>query len=165
MLNKKGDVTDGIIILIIIFFLVISFIVVGFITGKFKHIVQDTVLNQSQVAESVVGGLDNISHNLIDKGFIMIFGFLVLGTMVSSFLVRVHPGFVFLYIIFAGFTVFIAIFLTNAYEKFASVDLLAEVVAEQPMSAWVMQHAVKVMIGVMAISMIILFAKPGGDSI
>jgi len=159
MLSKRGDVSDGIVILITLFFIAVAFIAVAFINDKFKDVVADTALNESTAASSIVSGLDRITTSGIQNGFVLIFGFLVIGTLVSSFLVRVHPAFIFLYIIFAGFAVILAVVIANAYNTMINATALQSIAAQQGMMNWIMQHIVKIIIGVIGLSMIVLFAK------
>ena len=159
MRNKKGDVSDGIVILIILFFLAVSFLVVAFVNGKFYDVVMTTPLNQSSVAPQIGDSINLISTTTIQRGFVMIFAILVIGTLVSSFLVRVHPAWIFLYIFFLAFDVFLAILLANTYNALIETDALAAMAAQQTMTNWIMKNIVKIIIGVIGLSLIVLFAK------
>lgn len=159
ILNKKGDVTSGITFIVIIFFLAISFIVVAFINDKMKDVVEDTVLNQTSVASGIVDSMNFITTTGIQRGFALIFVFMIIGMMVSSFLVRVHPIWIFLYIIFACFAVVITVPIANVYQLFIENETLSSIASQQTLITWVMQHSVLILIATLALSMIILFAK------
>lgn len=168
--NKKGDVSDGIIILVTIFFLAIAFITVAFVNDKFSWIIKNTPLNESSVSSQIADSVDTITTKTIQQGYVMIFAFLCIGTLLSSFLVRVHPGFFFMYLLFAGFMVILGVTLANTYNAFIHVDALVDVAAKQPMITWIMTHVIKIMIGVVALSVVVLLAKPpeggfGGGSV
>ena len=79
--------------------------------------------------------------------------------MISSFLARTHPIFLFLYIIFLGITVFLATYLGNFYETFSSADIFVDTLASQTLINFVMNNIVKITLGVGALSMVILFSK------
>lgn len=157
--NKKADVSDGIILLVTIFFLAVAFIVVAFVNNKLHDVVTTTALNQTEVATTVGEAMNRVTTNGINQGFALIFGFLIIGTMLSAFLVRVHPAFLFLYIIFAGITVFVAVFLANAYSALINNATISGTAVQQTMINWVMAHIIHIMIGTIALSVIILFAK------
>jgi hypothetical protein len=157
--NKKGDVSDGIIIVVTLFFLAIAFIAVAFINDKFSWVIRNTVLNETSVADQIADSVDLITTKTIQQGYAMIFAFLCIGTLLSSFLVRVHPAFFFMYILFGGFMVILGVVLANAYSAFINNDTLATIASQQTMITWIMTHVVKIMIGVIALSVVVLMAK------
>lgn len=158
--GKKADASDGIIILVMIFFLAVSFIVAAFVNSKISTIISTTALNQSDSAAKIVQSVDKVTTNGIQQGFVMMFVFMVIGTILSSFLVRVHPAFFFLYLIFAAVTVILGAILGNVYSNFINNATMAEVAAQQPQINWIMSHIVVIMISTIAISVLVLFAKP-----
>ena len=168
MRGKKGDVNDYFVFLIILFFLAISFVVVAFTNDQLTRVIKDSALNDTSVANpTIVNQMDMISTKTIQRGFVAIFGFLVIGVMVSAFLIRIHPAFIFLYIIFLSISLFIAAPLANAYQKVIESSTLSTIASQQNMMNWIMQHIVVIMVGVGALSMIVTFAKVfgkgGGD--
>jgi len=159
-MNRKGDISEGITLMVIVFFIAISFIVVALANTKISNAISDTVLNDSQAAEQILTSLDYITSTGINRGFVFIFAFLIIGMMLSSFLVRVHPAWLFLYILFLGFAIVITVPLANAYQAIIEADAFAEVAAQQTMITYVMQHSIKILIAASIFSWIILFAKP-----
>lgn len=164
MERKKGDITDVIMIIITIFFLAVSFVTVGLVINYFTTIIQTTGLNDTTVAPNVIEGLNNISTNSINNGFIMIFAFLIIGLLVSSFLVRYHPIFIFLFIIFAGLAVFLAAILSNTYETFYAALSTNASLTSQPVITWIMSHLVAITIGISGLGMVVLFSRIGGGT-
>ena len=59
-------------------------------------------------------------------------------------------------------TIFVSIFLANSYATLVENPLFVEIASNYEMMTWVMQHIVKILIGVGALSMIIIFGKIGG---
>lgn len=157
--NKRGDATDPMIVLIIIAFLAISFIVTIFVNSKIRSIITDTKLMNSTAAPSIVSGLDNVNNNLVQRGFITIIAILVIFTMLSAFMVRQHPAFIFLNIIMLAVTIFVAVFVANVYGALENNSTLAPILAQQVMITYVMKHIVMILLGIGAIDMIILFSK------
>ena len=163
--KRKGDASAIVTFLIVVFFLAVSFIVVGFANEKIKEVVDTTVLNSTSVADDVSTQLGNITEKTINNGFAAIVAFLIIGMMISSMMVKVHPVFLFLYIIVTAIAIFVAMPLANAYEEVIANPTFADVAAHQTMITWIMQHLVLVILGTAALSMIILFSKLGRNSV
>lgn len=167
--DKKGDASETLMVLLIIVFLAISFIVVLFVNTKIQTIISDTEgLNSTTAAPSIISGLNEINLVTVQRGFIIFFAFLVIGVIISSFLIKIHPVFIFLYIITLAMTLFVAVFLSNIYDTMISNEQLATIATNQTMINWVMEHIVMIMLGVGALSMIVIFSKvftaPSGDN-
>jgi hypothetical protein len=159
VLGKKGDASDTLVLLIILFFLAVSFIVVIFVNTKLQEVVQTTELNSSVAAPSILRAFDRMNTTTVQRGFVMILALAIIFMMVSAFMVRVHPIFLFIYIFTLGITIFVAVFLANMYEALVNTPALAEIAAQQTMITWVMQHIVRVTLVAGVISMIVIFSK------
>ena len=157
--NKRGDVTDIITFLIIVFFLATSFLVVGFTNDKLKDVITDTDINDSIYSQSYTDAMDNITTNTLQNGFVAIFAFLIIGMMVSSFMVKIHPIFLFMYVIFLAIASFVAVPLANAYQMLMNAETIATVAGQQTTINWIMEHLVLITVGAGVISMIVTFAK------
>lgn len=161
-LKKRGDPTDIILLIVMLFFLAISFVVVLFANSKIQNIISTTVLNESAAYSSINASFDNINNYGVQRGFVIFFGFLVIGILVSSFLVRVHPVFIFIYIITLGMAIFVSVYLANTYELVVANGSLAVLATKYGTITWIMQHIAKILLGVGALSMVIIFGKIGG---
>lgn len=164
--HKKGDVTEGLTFVVIIFFLAVSLLVSGFVITKIKLAVEDTALSNSTSAPDIIDGLDNLSTTGVQRAFVFLFAFLIVAMMMTAFLVRVHPAWLFLYVIFMAISVILAVLVSNTYSALINTEALRDYAATQTQITWVMTHSVKIVIGAVALSLIILFAKPpaGGVS-
>lgn len=169
--NKKGDATDIIVFLLITVFLAISFIVVIFVNNIIKEdVIEGTALGETSSATAILESYDVINTESTQRGFVLFISLLMIGVFISAFLVRLHPAFMFIYILILGFTIFMAAVLGNLYESFTSAEALAATAASQPMINFIMNNIVKIVVIVDLLSMIIVFAKlnnlftsPGGD--
>lgn len=162
MLNlnrKKGDASDIITFLVIVFFLAISFLVVAFANGKISDMIKTTDLNSTSVATNAANQIDTITSATLHRTFVFIVSMLIIGIMVSSFMVDVHPIFLFIYIFILAVAIFVAVPLANTYERLLNVEALSSIAAQQTMTNWIMEHLVKIILGVGGLSMIILFGK------
>lgn len=157
--QKKGDITDITLFLIIIFFLATSLVVTLYANTKIKEVIDTTVLNESAAYASISQSFENINTYGVQRGFTLLFGLLIIGILLSSFLIRVHPVFIFLYILFLGIAIFISVYLANTYEMIVSNGLLAEISSNYATMTWVMQHIGVILLAVGALSMIVIFGK------
>lgn len=162
--NKRGDATDIVFFGIIIAFLAISFVVVIYVNTQLSDVVRTTVLNQSQAAEDILQGFDNINQTVTQRGYVLVFSILIVGLMVSAFLVRVHPIFIFLYFFTLVLAIIDAVYLSNLYQAIIENAEFASIASNYPMITFIMQHSVKILIAVAALSMIITFSKLGVSS-
>jgi len=160
MLGKKGDASSIILFLIIIFFLAVSFMVVLFTNDILFNVVQTTVLNDSSASISILSAFNTVNTVTVQGGFTLMFAILVIGMLLSSFLVRVHPIFIFLYIFTLGISIFLAVFLTNIYQSLIESSSFVGINASGgTMITYIMQHPIVILVGVWALSMLVLFGK------
>lgn len=162
--NKKGDASSIITFLIIAFFLAIALLVALFGVSKMQEVIDTTVLNSSATAGNASAQIDTITTKTVDRAFAVIVGFLVIGMMVSAFMVRVHPIFLFIYIFVLAIAIFTAVPLANTYEDVMNTEVFSSIASNQTMMNWIMEHLVLVLVGAAALSMIVLFAKLRGGS-
>ncbi len=160
--RRKADPTDMILLLVIIFFVAVSFVVVGFTNSKIKEVIDTTALNQSDAYSSITASFKVINELTVQRGFILFFGVLIIGILLSSFLIKVHPAFIFIYIITLAMALFTAVYLANVYEMIVSNAQLAALASNYAMMTWVMQNVVIIFLGVGALSMVIIFSKVFG---
>ncbi len=157
--NKRGDVSDVFVVLLIGIFLAISFVIVLYTNTQLRSVISDTALNDTSAAPSILSAFDNINNNVVQRGYALMMGLLIVGVIVSSFLIRVHPAFLFLYIITTGVAIFVSVYLGNLYSSVAEVSEFAAIAAANPMITWFMQNIVMITLGVGVLSMIVVFSK------
>ncbi len=157
--DKKGDVTDMVILLITIFVMAVGFFVLAFVIPSITNGLEATALNDSIEGSDAINQLESFGTVGIQRGFFFLFIGLIISTLITSFLVRVHPIFLFLYIIFLIIAVFLGTYLGNAYEQLSQNPAFASILASQTLINVVMNNIITILIGVGALSMIIVFAK------
>jgi len=79
--------------------------------------------------------------------------------LVSSFLVRVHLIFIFIYIITLLCSILTSVYLANAYAMVVANGQLAALASNFATITWMMEHITKILLAVGAMSMIIIFGK------
>jgi hypothetical protein len=165
MYKRKGDPTDIPLFLIIIFFVAISVVVALYVNGIIQNdVIGNTALNTSSAYSSINESFNNINVYATQRAFVLFFGLLVVGILVSSFLIRVHSAFIFIYIITLGTAILVSVYLANTYALVVSNPEFASFAANYATITWMMQHIVKILIGVGALSMVIIFGKIGGGN-
>jgi len=157
--NKRGDVSDIITFMVIIFFLAIALLVTAFAVNEMKEVITGSDLNKTNVATSSTDHMDQMISTTIQYGYISIFAFLIIGMLISAFMVRIHPVFLFIYIIFLAISIFIGVPLANTYQKVSEVDALSAIASQQTLIEWTMQYMPFILLGVGALSMIVTFGK------
>ena len=157
--NKKGDVTDGFIVLLIMFFLAVSFIIGIFVNQTLSTVIKTTSLNQSTAAPMITSTFDNLNAVGIQRAYVMIFALMVVFVMASAFLVRVHPFWMWIYIVMLFATLLTSVLLANTYGMLADNPVFEQIIQDQRMITFFMEHAVMVSLVVSALSMVIVFSK------
>lgn len=157
--NKKGDVSSIVTFMVMVFFLAVAFLISAFATNQFKEVITDSALNGTNVSVSSVDHLDRMTNTSIQYGYIAIFSFLIIGMMISSFMVRIHPAFLFIYVIFLLVAIFIGVPLANTYQEVAESSGIVDIASQQTLIEWTMEYMPFILLGVGALSMIITFGK------
>lgn len=157
--NKRGDVTDILFFSLIIFVFAIILFVFTFIIPEIAEGLETAGMNNTPEGASGIEQLESFGSDAIQRGFFLFFVGLIISTLISSFLVRVHPIFMFLYIIVLGLTVFVGGYLANAYDKLRQTEIFADQLASQSLINIVMENYVIILIVVGILSLVIAFSK------
>ena len=156
---KKGDLPDVLVWLITIFILAMGLFVFAFVIPTIGTGLNDAGMNSSIEGADAITTFSSIGTVTIQRGFFMLFAGLIMGVMISSFLIRTHPIFMFLYVIFLGLAVFLSTYFGNAYETLTEQAIFSGTLASQGLINVVMNNIPKITLGVGALSIIIVFAK------
>lgn len=157
--NKRGDIKDMLIFLVVIFILAIGFFIFAFVVPQITDGLNDAGLNSSVEGASAITTLSEFGTVNIQRGFLLLFSGLIMSTMITSFFSKTHPIFLFLYIIILGITVFLGVYLGNAYQQFTETDIFVDTLASQGLISIVMNNIITITIAVGVLSMVIVFAK------
>lgn len=95
----------------------------------------------------------------IDNGFLMAFVLLIIGVVVSVFLIDAHPIFFFVNIVIGVFVFVVAAILANTYDDVASDPSMAVYAASFPFTTWIITHYLELSIAVFFIVLIALLLK------
>jgi hypothetical protein len=157
--NKKGELSDMFIFVITIFILAIGLFIFIYIIPSITNGMNISGMNNSAEGRSAISALDKIGTSTINNGFMLLFVGLIMSMMITSFLVRTHPIFLFLYIFFLAVSILLSVYLGNVYYDIQNSALFSGVVNNASYINVVMNHIVEITLAVGALSMIIVFAK------
>ena len=162
-MEKKGEITDIIGFIIIVFFLAVSMIASGIVLQKLKYVVQVTPLNSTDVGQQVIAAYDVITFQTIPNSYLAMFALLIVSQIITSFLVKYHPVFIVLFIIFAAVGIFASFIIQNAYSMFVNANGIVEIAEQMTRINWLWSHITIIMCAVSAITLIVLFARLPGQ--
>ena len=158
-MNNKGELLDSLTFLIYVFIFAIGLFVLIFIIPKISNGLSNAGLNSTSEGANAIKSMENIGTHTINNGFLMLFVGFILSMMITSFLVRSHPIFLFMYIFFLAISILLAFYLGNAYYDMKTNPIFADVLANASFINLVMGHIAEIMVGVGILSLIIVFAK------
>lgn len=166
--NKKGDVTDSIIVLVTIFILGLGLFIMAFIIPTLSNSLEDTVLNGSTEGANAIASLERFGVTNMQRGFLFVQAFLLIGVIVTAFLIRTNAVFSFLYILFLIIAIVLSVYLTNAYELIIANPAFAETATSQVFINFIMLNLTRITLITGALSLIVTFSKGfgfgGGDA-
>lgn len=155
--SKKGDVTDILSLGIIAFVIVIGFFIISFIVPYITNGLRTAGLNNSAEGTNAINTLEDYGIGGIQKGVVFLFFGLCIATLISAFYADTHPIWIFLYIFFLVIAIIIAGYLANAYQTMIGLDTFNNF--QQNYLTTLMQHSVKVYIGIACLSFVLIFTK------
>jgi hypothetical protein len=162
--SKKGSIVDVAFLLVAILGIAIFILIVGYIfpqiTGAIKT---NSPIGNNTASVAALDSSDNIISRF-DYIFLTIFVGLSISVLISSFFIDSSPILIPVYIIALGILIIFAVVAENIYESFAESATFAATAATHPITNYVMSHLIMVAIGVGVLSMVLIFAKPKGNS-
>ncbi len=157
--EKRGDLPDMLVWLVSIFILAIGLFIFAFITPTITNALADAGLNDSTEGAQAINSVSDIGTVTIQRGFFFLFVGLSISVMITSFLSRTHPIFLFLYILFLAITIVLGTYLGNAYDQLTRIPVFADTLQSQTLINLVMDNLLIISLAIGALSFIIVFAK------
>ncbi len=161
--GKKGEVTDAIAVVIITTILATGLLVLAFVIPTITDGLNAGGLNSSTEGANAITQLRNFGTNTLQRGFLFVHFFLLVGVIITSFITRVNPAFIFLYIFFGIIAIILSVYMTNVYDILAASPTLAATAASQTFISIIMANLTRITLGIIALSILIVFSK-GGSS-
>jgi len=161
-MNKRGDFTGVIFLVVSISIFAIFLLIVGYIAPQ----ISNTLANQIGISTEInnsLGATTSVAENTLPTIWLILFGGLMLGLFATSFFIDTHPIFVPIFALLLIIAVIVAIPISNAYEELSENATLAGAAAQQGLIVFIMTKLPIVAFIVGILSLIIAFAKPGGN--
>ena len=133
-------------------------LVVAYVTPQITDKLRDTEINNTAAARIALDYSDTFAARL-NVVFLIIFVGLLMGMLVSAFLIEAHPIFIPIFIFFLGFAVFAGVIMSNVYEKFSDDTEFAATAAQNTFVSAILGNYVLIIIVVGVLSMILTFGK------
>lgn len=147
-----------IVFLITIFILGVGMFVLAFITPQIFTGLKTAGINSTSTLNDAINTSNGVVCNTINTGFLILFVGLILSMFITSFLVRTHPIFLFLYFIILVITILLAVYLGNTYYTMETNGLLAGG-CDSGFINDIMNYIVEITVAVGIVTMVIIFAK------
>lgn len=159
MNNKRGDFTDPIILIILIFIFATGLLVFAFIIPTISNGLLAGGLNNTAEGTSAINQLQDFGTFGIQRGFIFLAMGLIISMFVTAILSNFHPAFAFLYFLILIASSLLSIYFSNAFDTIASNPALATIMEEQTLFTFFMNNYLTITIISGVITMIILFSR------
>lgn len=157
-MNKRGSIVDLFFFVVIVVVLAIFFLIINLVSTSITDELKTTKLNESALALQTLNYQAQLTARL-DYVFLIIFVALIMGILISSFLIHVHKVFVPIYIILFIIAILIGVIMNNIYEEFRTHAALAATSTLHPFANAIINNYVLVLLGVGVLSMILIFGK------
>jgi len=159
-MNKKGDFTGVLFLIITVAILAIFLLIVGYIVPQITNPLVEKIGISPEINTSL-NASTAIAERTLPTIWLIVFGGLMLGLFATSFFIESHPIFVPIFILLLIIAIVIAIPLSNAYQELAENAVLSGAAAQQGLIPFLMNNLPLVAFIVGILSLIIAFAKPG----
>lgn len=162
-MNKRGDFTGVLFMIVMIATFAIFLLIVGYIAPEISNELVKNIGISSEINNSLIA-TTNTAQNTLPVVWLFLFGGLMLGLFATAWFVPSHPIFAPVFGILMVITVLVSVALSNAYEELTNNAILAGAAAEQGVVVFIMINLPLLSVILGAIIMVISFAKPpGGD--
>jgi hypothetical protein len=156
--NKKG-LADVIIVMLIFFTIAISMLVMVMISNSLRSGMTPQLSALDNRSGTAFDNTLKVIPDMADTIFMIVLIGLIIGILITSFLFWSHPVFMILWIILSLGAMVLSVILGNIYETIATNPIFNTTITSIPMTQQVMTHFPLLMLGIIVISMIVIYAK------
>lgn len=158
-INKKASIEDVVFVLAFIFALAIGFIIIKNVVPQITEELKSSSFSDNNATVQAINKTENIVNNSTDYLYLMIFAFLVIGIIISGFMISAHPVFIPIFIVLLGITITLGIMLSNAFSEISEVPSFNDTISDMPFTSAIMDNLPIIIFIVGIIVMVIVFAK------
>lgn len=160
-MNKKGDLTGVIFLIVSISIFAIFLLIVGYIVPQISNGLANQIGINADINNSL-GVTTAVAEHTLPVLWMILFGGLMLGLFATSYFIDTHPIFVPIFALLLIIAIVVSIPLSNAYEELSQDALLSGAAAQQGIIVFIMANLPLVTFIVGLLSLLIAFAKTGG---
>jgi len=163
--DKRGDLTD--IMTVGFWLLVIGIGIFAVMFFSFQTIspLKESAIGEDENALAALNSWETYTSLAVPGTFLIIFFALLLGILVSSFFIRTYPIFIPIYILFAIISIIVAVALGNVWGNLKDITEFQAILDTNNITNImdvIMSNMVLVTLVIFILSLIVIFAKPGG---
>jgi len=167
MINKKADIFQLIVLLVILFIAAITGILFLALSNQVTQTYEDTgLLNDTAIGQEFNDMMQDTGPKSTDYMVFMLFCGGVIGLMISASKTNFSPTIFFLFLLLLIITIFIASGMVNIYSGFAQQATLVNEANQLVLTGFLFSKYTPLLITVLGgILMLIMWSKTGGDII
>jgi hypothetical protein len=158
-MNNKGELSDMLVWVITIFIFAVGLFILAYVSPQIIGGLKTAGLNSSSAASNAIEDTQATLGFTINSGFLILFSGFVMSMLISSFLVRTHPIFIFLYIFFLIISLILALYVGNAYYDLQNNSVFVDNQDNTSFINTIMNHLVEITLAVGALSLVVMFSK------
>jgi len=159
--NKRGNVFDPLIIIIVLFGFALAAVLFLLISSDMKDKLTD-LLDSPTSHNAITATYDAIKT--FDYIFVILVSMLVTSTLISAFFIKSHPIFFIINTILLFVFMIPAVVLSNTFEKYEGAAKIAPLMTDFPLISYFMDKLPWVLAIAMVLMFVVLFMYKGGGS-
>jgi len=163
--KKKSDLSGVIYLVASIAAFAIFLLILGYIGVTIAQEVKTQINSTNDDINNAFNTTINVSSVTLPALWYILFAGLLLGLFITSWFMNTHPIFIPIFIVLLAVAVIVGIAMSNAYEELSAVSTFSTAYSQQGAIGFLMGNLPYVALIVGLISLLITFAKPGGQSV
>ena len=165
MMNKKGDLTGVLYLIVMISAFAIFLIIVGYIGSEINTQIKDQINDTDDRINTVLDRGINVSQNTLSAVWYVMFGGLLIGLLITAWHMPTNPVFIPIFIFLLVVAIIVGVAMSNAYEALYNITDFASIAPTQVSINFIMSNLPYVALIIGIIGIIVTFAKPKGEDV
>jgi len=163
-LNKRGDFTGVLFLIVGISAFAFFLIIAGFVSREISTEVKDKLNSSNENINSAFDATTNVATNTLSTLWYIVFAGLLLSLLVTSWYIPSKPVFAPIFLVLLVIAVIIGVAMSNAYEEIYNVADFGVISDSQTSIYFVMSNLPYMALIIGLLGLVVTFSKPGGGS-
>ena len=159
--DKRGNIQGILTVIVLLVGLAIFIGFMAYLVPQITDNLRESELNDTAEVRGALQEADDTA-GMFDYIFLLFFGGLVMVILGTSFLIKSHPIFIPLFIIFMAFGLIVSVVGEKVYIEFSENAVIGSTMATQTYTQTILDNFPLIMIGIGFLAMVIIFARGGG---